>query len=255
MKKKGEGTKMSEKKRGTIAIVCLLLLALCLLGACAAPASVATPTPTPSPTPTPEGPKELWGFPIDDTHDAFEVPTGGKLGTVLVTVEAEGEDEMDGLYDCTFAVWNVNDLTRPIQTFEPSERMGVIHWPDLMDANFDGYMDFCYTLYSGATNDTFCLCCWDEAQGQFVLAGEAFGYGFEVDEENKVLKNYVHYTMYSSAGETYRWEDGELVCFRREEYNGPMADDELQRLETVTYELVDGEMVEVSRETHAMQGL
>ena len=46
-----------------------------------------TPTPTPEPEPTSEEVTELWGFPIDDTHDAFEVPTGGKLGTVLVTVE------------------------------------------------------------------------------------------------------------------------------------------------------------------------
>ncbi len=233
-----------------------LLLALCLLGGCAAPTptSTATPVPTPTltPTPTPEEPKELWGFPIDDTHDAFEVPTGGKLGTVLVTVEQGEKESDDGLYDCTFSVWDVNDLTTPIQTFE---RMGMIRWYDLMDANFDGYMDFCYTLYSGATNDTFCLYCWDEVQGQFVLAGETFGYGLEVDEEDKVLRNYVHYTMYSCAEETYRWEDGELVCFRREEHTGPMADDELQRVEIVTYELVDGEMVEVSRETRAMQGL
>lgn len=244
--------------------ISLLLAALLLLGGCyaaqpledpspsAAETSTPTAPPTPTPTPTSEPTqevKELWGFPIDDTHDAFEVPTGGELGTVLVTVE-RGEYELDGLYHCTFSVWDANDLTTPIQTFE---RMGLVRWHTLMDANFDGYMDFCYTDYNAAANEAFCLYCWDEEQGQFVLAKEFWGYGIEVDKENKSLSNYVHITLYAWATETYRWEDGELVCFRIEECE--VLNDELQSVERVTSEWIDGQWQEVSRETYAMQGL
>lgn len=229
--------------------VLILLLLLVCLAACRKAPEV-TPSPTAEATPMPaQKARELWGFPIDDTHDAFEVDTKGKLGTVLVTVE-QGEYESDGLYNCTFSVWAANDLTTPIQTFE---RMGLICWPYLMDANFDGHMDFCYTYYHGVANATFGLYIWDEEQGQFTCAGEAWGYGFEVDEEAKVLSNYVHYTMYSYAEEMYRWEDGELVCFRKVECES--LNDSLQRTEYVTYELIDGEWQEVSRETYAMQGL
>lgn len=213
------------------------------------PTAEVTPTPVSTPAPAPEETKELWGFPIDDTHNAFEVPTGGRLGTVLVTVE-QGEDELDGLYNCTFSVWDANDLTTPIQTFE---RMGLVRWHEQMDANFDGHMDFYYIYYNAVANAAFGLYCWDEEQGRFVCAREAWGYGFEVDEEAKVLSNYVHYTMDSFAEEMYRWEDGELVCFRKEECE--LLNDDLQSTECVTYELIDGEWQEVSRETWAMQGL
>ena len=135
-----------------------LLLAVLLLAGCAAPAAespaptpaltpttTAAPTPTPEPTPEPtEEPKELWGFPVDDTHDAFEVPTGGKLGTVLVTVEQE-EDHCH----LNFSVWKRDGLMAPIQTMRAeSER----HWAILEDVNFDGYMDFMYISSLGAAN-------------------------------------------------------------------------------------------------------
>lgn len=227
----------------------LVLLLVCLAACRKAPEVTPSPTAEATPEPTQEA-RELWGFPIDGTHDAFEVDTKGKLGTVLVTVE-QGEDELDGLYNCTFSVWDANDLATPIQTFE---RMGLVCWEERpMDANFDGHMDFCYTYYNAPANESFGLYCWDEEQGQFTCAREAWGYGFEVDEEAKVLSNYVHYTMYSYAEEMYRWEDGELVCFRKVECES--LNDSLQRTEYVTYELIDGEWQEVSRETYAMQGL
>ena len=130
----------------------LLLAGILTLSACAVPAAetsvpplatrpeAVTPPPTPTPEPThqpAEEPKELWGFPINDTHDAFEVPTGGKLGTVLVTVEMNEEE-----FISTVSVWDASDLTAPIQTME--EEGAAPHRRELLDANFDGYMDFTY---------------------------------------------------------------------------------------------------------------
>lgn len=230
-----------------------LLLALCLLGGCAAPASVATPTPTPSPTPTPEEPKELWGFPIDDTHDAFEVPTGGKLGTVLVTVEA-GEEVPGGLCRCVFSVWDTANLTSPLQTFEGLQTF----WEDglfcvvfPMDVNFDGYEDLCYTYSDNAENSTLGLYLWDEPQERFVFAKEFSCTGaLHLNDEEQTVE-YVGGT--SGMLETCRWENGELVCFRK--CKSTLVDEELQSYETVTYELIDGQWQETSREVRAMQGL
>lgn len=141
-------------------IAAALLAVLVLLGGChraAAPTVTSAPTATPTPTPAPsEEPTELWGFPIDDTHDAFEVDTGGKLGTVLVTVE-QGEENTGefGGYHYTLSVWSRDDLTAPIQRLEETgTSLGDI---DVIDANFDGYTDFLYTWNWMAVNWPFHL--------------------------------------------------------------------------------------------------
>lgn len=214
------------------------------------PTPTATPTPTPTPTPEPtEEVKELWGFPIDETHDAFEVPTGGKLGTVLVTVErgeAETESEYGG-YHHTFSVWDKSDLTTPIQTFEETEYE--LGGGDLMDANFDGYTDFFYWWDPLSINWPFSLYIWDEEQGQFVFKNGFGGRWIDVDEVEQTIEIYVHYTNASGAFEFYRWENDELVCFRKIEDGVGLQD-----AERVTYEFIDGEWQEISRGPSQMLG-
>ena len=68
-------------------------LALALIG-CQAEEPTGTDSIPPEPSPTVSAPPEaltpeqlLARQPMDDTHDAFLVDTGGKLGTLLVTVE------------------------------------------------------------------------------------------------------------------------------------------------------------------------
>ena len=79
-----------NRKRACAALAAALLLAL---AGCGEPGGQAAP---PEPSPVPSGPvsappealtpEELLAQqPIDDTHDAFLVPTGGRLGTLLVT--------------------------------------------------------------------------------------------------------------------------------------------------------------------------
>ena len=63
---------------------------------------------------------------IDDTHDAFLVNTGGKLGTLLVTAELAMESKGEfGTRDITFTVWNPAEMEQPIQTFTEEFMMGV----------------------------------------------------------------------------------------------------------------------------------
>ena len=88
-----------------------------------------------------EMPEVAW--PVrDDTHDFFTVPTGGRLGTVVVTVELGEKSDPDefGTSPLTLSVWSPDDLTAPIQVIQ-SETDDVFHWSDIVDANFDGYMD------------------------------------------------------------------------------------------------------------------
>ena len=82
--------------------------------------------------------------PIDDTHDAFLVDTGGELGSLLVTAELamEYKDEF-GTRDITFSVWNPADMEQPIQTFSEEFMMGVApEFHHVVDVNFDGFQDF-----------------------------------------------------------------------------------------------------------------
>ena len=204
----------------------------------------APPPPAPMTTPEPaEEVKKLWGFPIDNTHDAFEVPTGGRLGTLLVTVEmeAEGEDE-NTEYTSAFSVWDTSDLTKPIQTMVQE---GVTtHTHKLFDANFDSYMDFCYTQYKGAKNENYSLYIWDEEQGRFSFV-EGFLGSPGTNTKNKTFDNWSNGGGASASDRIFRWENDKLVCVREvmlgaSEENGQ---------ELVVRDLVNGEMAEVFRET------
>lgn len=202
----------------------------------------AAPAPSPTPGPTEEV-KELWGFPIDNTHDAFEVPTGGKLGTVLVTVEmeTEGEDE-NTEYTSTFSVWDTSDLTKPIQTMVQE---GVTtHTHKLLDANFDGCMDFCYTQYQGAKNENYCLYIWDEEQGRFSFV-ESFLGSPGTNIKNKTFDNWSNGGGGAATDKIYLWESNELVCVREVMLGYP--DENGQEL--MIRDLTGGELEEVFRET------
>jgi len=233
------------------------LALLALLTACAAPTaerSVPTPSPevtvTPEPVPTPEptpAPKEsetLWGFPIDDTHDAFEVPTGGDLGTVLVTVEIENEDAEE----LQFSVWSADNLEKPFQTMA-AERIWSFHWNDVRDANFDGYMDFGYMYAMGNQPAYYHYWIWDEEQGLFVAEPEFDQISWpEFDEETGTISGYARGGFAGAAGTTtfHQWIDGGLACVRRIE-TFPYGEDTLNEIRLTVEEPVDGVLTEIFR--------
>lgn len=217
----------------------------------AAPTPTVTPTPTSTPSPTPSAeatpvpipePTELWGFPIDDTHDAFEVDTKGKLGTVLVTVETREIEEREPEWlPCheTIRVWTLSDLTEPIQTIEKDV---AVFDPGLIDANFDGHPDIDYVWFRAATNFNHSLLTWDEKAGQFVYKGDFSGYGLIIEEETQTLYEYNHGSAVAGIHSIYRWEDGELVCARTVNVN-------MDGWDLAVCDRVDGELTEVYRET------
>lgn len=232
----------------------LLLPAMLLavfLNACAQPAEpMPTPSPTPSPTPAvtaapsqtsspttepSQAPEELWGFPIDDTHDAFEVDTKGKLGTVLVTVEIENIDAEE----YQFSVWTKDDLQTPLQTMT-AESCGVFRWNDVVDVNFDGYMDFGYMYAMGNQPTYWHYWVWDEAKGQFVQEPEFDQISMPgFDPETGIISGYARNGFAGLAGVAtfHKWVDGQLTCIRRVETYPYGGMDNLENLYvTVTVE-------------------
>lgn len=191
-----------------------------------------------------EMPEVVWPL-RDDTHDCFTVPTGGKLGTVLVTVEI-GEEEF------YFSVWTADNLEEPIQTMtvEGPERLRSYR---LVDANFDGYMDFCYDYALTVVNSIYEIWVWDEEQGQFVGTGQLVG-GLAVDEETQTISSYIRGGWAGALGSDtfYRWKNNHLVCIRRVSTVPPEEGNDSVIL--VVEDWTDGELTEVFRKEYPLSG-
>ena len=79
--------------------------------------------------------------PIDDTHNAFLVDTGGRMGTLLVTAEAVPYKEASELATYQHvAVWDPAHMDHPLQTVDWEGGFPGEH--QILDVNFDGYPDF-----------------------------------------------------------------------------------------------------------------
>ena len=183
-----------------------------------------TPTQTPEPEPTPEEVTELWGFPIDDTHSAFEVPTGGKLGTVVVTVGAERGDTPP-IGSVTLSVWNSSDLLTPIQTMvlDACWRNNWGEWNEVVDANFDGYMDFGIEYTKGATAESYwSYWLWNEENGRFEEE-LSIGQAVYFDAERKIVcSRWSGFDPAKGGQSCMRWEEGKLVTIRTIYHDGPI---------------------------------
>ena len=166
-----------------------------------------------------EGLELLTRQPIDDTHDFFTVPTGGRLGTVVVTVELGEKSDPDvfGPSPLTLSIWNPDDLTAPIQVIQ-SETDGVFHHSRVVDANFDGHMDFGYMYAMGNQPCYSHYWIWSEEQGQFVAEPEFDQISCPVfDPETGIIDGYARGGAAGLAGThtLHRWIDGVLTCVRR----------------------------------------
>ena len=127
---------MSMKKLKIPLQVFSLALIGCMLCACQTDNALSQTT---QPEKSPQ--QILEEQPIDDTHDAFLVDTGGELGTLLVTAELamENKDEF-GTRDIAFSVWNPADMEQPIQTFSEEFMMGVApEFHHVVDANLTAF--------------------------------------------------------------------------------------------------------------------
>lgn len=237
----------------------LLLLTLCalLLGGCQG-GETTSPVSAPPSEPAPKTVQELLEEqPIDDAHDAFLVDTGGRLGTLLVTVE-RGEQNLEeefGGYFTTLSVWNPQKMDSPIQTMEIEVGGWAFGHHNVVDANFDGHQDFGYLWFMGAhSSESWDYWFWNEKQGEFAWASEFCDEGISSPSFNAEDKTVSNLMRYSGAGDgvstIYKWVDGKLVCMRKIEdeptgwtdYNSPWI--------LTVKDRINGELTEVFRKEY-----
>ena len=181
--------------------------------------------------------------PVDDTHDAFLVSTGGRLGTLLVTAElAEEIKDEFGTRDITFSVWNPVEMEQPIQTFSKECKMGIApEFHNVVDADFDGFQDFGYLFHAGNQPNYWHYWLWDEEQAQFIYyasLGSVSSPGFDADRQ--IVTGGARSWAAGGTNSFYRWMDGELVLVRE------INIDFTKRI--VVKDLIDGQLAEVYRE-------
>lgn len=222
-------------KKRIIMLWAALALLLCACGGQAEESAPPEPSPSPvatagapledAPAPTPSQPAQptpeelLARQPIDDTHDAFLVPTGGELGTLLVTAEKGGripESEL-GSFAVTLSVWDPRDLGVPIQTMDSSVEDMAFGTHEVVDANFDGHMDFSCMYFIGNQPNYWYLWVWDEEAAQFTEVPEYTEISSpRCDPETEVIDGWARNSGAGDGTTTFhRWEDGKLVCVRR----------------------------------------
>lgn len=190
------------------------------------PSAPASPAPEASPSPA----LTLADFPVDDTHDAFAVDTGGSLGELLVALEWDDEGELfpDAPFTLRFTVWDPLEPDQPLQTLTMEDCYEFGPFGQVVDANFDGYMDFGYPYSLGASNAYYWFWLWDEEQGQFVEAPELADLSRPwFDAETQTVSSSTHSSAVSSGQGFYRWEEGELVLIRSVAIDGPAEDGSL----------------------------
>lgn len=234
-----------------IKLLLLVLSALLLAGCQEAGGEASSPV---EPPPPPKTPQELLEEqPIDDTHNAFLVDTGGRMGTLLVTAEAVPYKETSELavYQHV-AVWDPAHMDQPLQTVDWEGGFPGEH--QILDVNFDGYPDFTILFARGVQVEGYHCMVWDEEQGRFQ---ELPAYA---DIPSPVLapeKNAIYgWSRSSAAGDgwtpIYQWVDGELVCVRNIEVFIKDWGDPDSAMVVKVEDRVDGELTEVFREEYPL---
>ena len=179
--------------------------------------------------------------PIDDTHDAFLVDTGGELGTLLITAElAEQSKNELGARDITFSVWNPAEMEQPIQTFTEEAMTGVApEFHHVVDANFDGFQDFGY-LFDGNQPYYWHYWLWNEGQKQFrYYAPLTEVPNSEFEAEQQVVTGWLRSGAASGTHTLYHWMNGELTLARAIKFD--CFDQNIQSV--MIEDWLDGEMV------------
>ena len=216
------------------------------------------PLRTPPELPSPE--ELLERQPMDDTHDAFLVDTGGKLGTLLVTAELgergpnpdlEWEPWENPVY---LSVWDPGDMGEPIQRMDAVADGLMFGEHEVVDANFDGYMDFSVLRSMGNAAGYWYLWVWDEGAGQFVEVPEYREISLpRRSPETEIIDGWARNSGAGDGVTTFhRWEDGRLVCVRRIELFAKDYSDYDSPFVLTVRDRINDELTEVFREEYPL---
>ncbi len=182
---------------------------------------------------------------VDATHDAFLLDTGGDLDTLLITAEL---DEETPVKDCRatvqFIIWDPDAMDEPLQTITAGTNI-FLDW-SVIDANFDGYMDFTCTYLRGNQPYYDHLWIWNEEHKQFESIPEYDEISMpSLDEKTGTIYGFSR----SSAGGTglhsfHQWVEGNLLCMRRIEIHSVTRN----TVRMAVWDRVANELVEIYHE-------
>ena len=186
----------------------------------------------------------------EDMKESFTIDIGDGKHSFKVIMEARPfeEGENDEFYDSVLniSIYDVNDMSSPVQVIEDKTLDSLFKDYETVDANFDGYMDFCYVYNRGMAN-YYCKF-WiqnpsserfEESPGLSEISIPQF------DNNSKVVKGYWRSSAAANETRYYKYIDGKLTCVRYLE----MGDPDSEGMQTlVVKDYIDGELVEVFRE-------
>lgn len=183
---------------------------------------------------------------IDDTHDAFLVNTGGELGILLVTAELDEKTPTEVFYATVqFTVWNPNYMDEPLQILIADTNI-FLDW-SVIDANFDGYMDFTCTYLRGNQPHYEHLWIWNEEHGLFEEVPEYDKISMPtLDEETEIIYGFNRNSAGGTGEHTFhQWIEGNLLCVRKIEIY-PI--DQSGTVRMSIQDCTDNELVEIYHE-------
>lgn len=197
----------------------------------------------------PEGPavREIVEWLADETHHQFRLGHTEMWVTMKLLPDQRIEN---GEQEIRVDVWNLKNLDEPKQTIRDYIEGYVFGRTQVVDANFDGRMDFGYMRFAGNQPTYWNFWLWDEETGCFVAEpglSEISDPGFHWETET--ISGWQRNSAAADGTSTiHKWVDGELVCVRRIEVfpkeGGPGPDTPM----VLTVEdRVDGELTEVFR--------
>ncbi len=186
----------------------------------------------------------------EDAKELFTIDIGDGKHSFKVVMEAkpfeEGEEEE--FFDSTLniSIYDINDLSSPMQVIEDKTLDSLFKDYQIVDANFDGYKDFCYVQSRGNANYYCRFWIWDPKSGKFTESPDLDEISMpEFDKDSKVVKGYWRSSAAANETRYYRYIDGKLTCVRYLEMGDP-DDEGMQTL--IVEDYVDGKLVEVFRE-------
>jgi hypothetical protein len=161
----------------------------------------------------------------------FVIDTGGEDGEYLITArlcEVDKDTVMEGV-QCWYedeaikiSVWKSLDTSEPMQTMvKYVERFhyedGVQGNYEILDANFDGYMDFAWLCHSGNQPRYYYLWIWNEEEQKFVEEPVYNEISCPVmDADGQIILGWSRNSAADDGDSTfYRWIDRKLTCVRK----------------------------------------
>lgn len=130
-----------------------------------------------------------------------------------------------------FSVFEGQNRLKPIQTFQREGTYLSFRDFDVVDANFDGFLDFSCTHHRGSANYFCDFYIWSPKENGFVYYPELSEVSMpHCDPETEIVSGYWRGSVASNYSAYFCWENGELVLLRSMEMGYPKDDWSVQTL-------------------------